>query len=203
MNTVIVGNRVVTPSKVACVGRNYVEHIEELNNEVPDDMVLFIKPNSAIADELFSFHLEAIHYEAELCFLVEGGEFVAVGVGLDLTKRGLQSKLKAKGLPWERAKSFDGSAVMSKFISIEAISDGLTFELSINDEPTQRGSIALMMNKPREILNEIQTFMSLEDGDIVMTGTPKGVGMVNAGDEFKVKLSDNGLTLTQASWRAL
>ncbi|ABV36476.1 fumarylacetoacetate (FAA) hydrolase [Shewanella sediminis HAW-EB3] len=203
MNTVVVGNRVVTPSKVVCVGRNYVEHIEELNNEVPDDMVLFIKPNSAIADELLSFHLEAIHYEAELCFLVEGGEFVAVGLGLDLTKRGLQSKLKAKGLPWERAKSFDGSAVISEFINIQNISDGLTFELFINDKPTQSGSIELMMNKPLQILDEIQTFMSMEDGDIVMTGTPKGVGEVNAGDEFKVTLSDNGSILTQASWRAL
>ena len=203
MNTVVVGNRVVTPSKVVCVGRNYVEHIEELNNEVPEDMVLFIKPNSAIADELISFHNEAIHYEAELCFLVEGGEFVAAGVGLDLTKRGLQSKLKAKGLPWERAKAFDNSVVMSKFIPIQAISDGLTFELSINDEPTQGGSITLMMNKPLEILNEIQTFMSLEDGDIVMTGTPKGVGKVDAGDEFRVTLSDNGSRLIKASWRAL
>jgi len=203
MNTVVVGNRIVTPSKVVCVGRNYVEHIEELNNEIPEDMVLFTKPNSAITDQLISFHQEAIHYEAELCFLVEGGEFVAVGVGLDLTKRGLQSKLKAKSLPWERAKAFDRSTVMSQFIPIEAISDGLTFELSINDEPIQRGSITLMMNKPREILKEIQTFMSLEDGDIVMTGTPKGVGKVNAGDEFKVKLSDGDSILTQASWRAL
>lgn len=202
MNTVVVGNRVVTPSKVVCVGRNYVEHIEELNNEIPDDMVLFIKPNSAIADELISFHNEAIHYEAELCFLVEGGEFVAAGVGLDLTKRGLQSKLKAKSLPWERAKSFDGSAVMSQFVPIQAISDGLTFELSINDEPTQSGSIRLMMNKPLQILDEIQTFMSLEDGDIVMTGTPKGVGVINAGDLFHLKLFDKNILLTSAQWHA-
>jgi len=203
MNTVVVGNRVVVPSKVVCVGRNYVAHIKELNNEAPDDMVLFIKPNSAIADELKSFHHEAIHYEAELCFLVEDGAFVAVGLGLDLTKRGLQSELKAKGLPWERAKAFDGSAVMSKFIPIDAISDEFTFELLINDEPTQWGNIELMINKPLQILNEIKTFMSLEDGDIVMTGTPKAVGKVNAGDEFKVRLSDNGSTLLQASWRAL
>ncbi|RTR28199.1 fumarylacetoacetate hydrolase family protein [Shewanella atlantica] len=203
MNTVAVGNRVVKPSKVVCVGRNYVEHIEELNNEIPDDMVLFVKPNSAIAHELKSFHHEAIHYEAELCFVVEGGTFVAVGVGLDLTKRGLQSKLKGKGLPWERAKSFDGSALMSEFIPIQGISDKLSFELFINDAPIQSGNIGLMMNKPLQILSEIQTFMSMEDGDIVMTGTPKGVGIVNAGDEFKVTLSDNGSSLIKACWRAL
>ena len=121
MNTVVVGNRVVVPSKVVCVGRNYVAHIKELNNEIPEDMVLFIKPNSAISDVLKSFHHEAIHYEAELCFLFEGGVFIAVGLGLDLTKRSLQSELKAKGLPWERAKAFDGSAVMSQFIPINAI----------------------------------------------------------------------------------
>ncbi|MPY24794.1 fumarylacetoacetate hydrolase family protein [Shewanella psychropiezotolerans] len=208
MNTVVVNNRVtvdkrvVRPSKVVCVGRNYVEHIKELNNEVPDEMVLFVKPNSAISTELVSFHQEAIHYEAELCFVVENGQFSAVGLGLDLTKRGLQSRLKAKGLPWERAKAFDGSVVFSEFVAIESVSESLTFELMINDVRIQVGTIALMLNKPEQILAEIQSFMSLIDGDIVMTGTPKGVGVVNRDDKFNAKLYDKELLLTQACWTA-
>ncbi|BAJ01772.1 fumarylacetoacetate hydrolase family protein [Shewanella violacea] len=202
MKTVVVDNRVLRPSKIVCVGRNYVEHIKELNNEVPDEMVLFLKPNSAISTELVSFHQEAIHFEAELCFVVENGHFSAVGLGLDLTKRGLQSRLKAKGLPWERAKAFDGSVVFSEFVAIENISETLTFELMINNELVQVGNIGLMMNKPEQILTEIQSFMSLSDGDIVMTGTPKGVGVVNKGDQFRAKLYDKDLLLTQVNWTA-
>lgn len=184
-----------------CVGRNYVDHIKELNNEIPDEMVLFLKPNSAISTELMSFHQEAIHYEAELCFVVENGQFSAVGLGLDLTKRGLQSRLKAKGLPWERAKAFDGSVVFSEFVAIENISESLTFELMINDELVQIGNIALMLNKPEQVLAEIQSFMSLSDGDIVMTGTPKGVGVVNRDDKFSARLYDKEL-ITQVHWTA-
>ncbi|AQS35723.1 fumarylacetoacetate (FAA) hydrolase family protein [Shewanella psychrophila] len=202
MNTVVVDKRVVKPSKVVCVGRNYVEHIMELNNEVPDEMVLFVKPNSAISAELASFHQEAIHYEAELCFVVEHGQFSAVGLGLDLTKRSLQSRLKVKGLPWERAKAFDGSVVFSEFVAIENVSESLTFELMINDELIQVGNMALMMNKPEQILTEIQSFMSLIDGDIVMTGTPKGVGVVNREGKFCAKLFDKDSLLTQVNWTA-
>ncbi|WP_076415305.1 fumarylacetoacetate hydrolase family protein [Shewanella sp. UCD-KL12] len=203
MKTVVVDKRVYTPSKIVCVGRNYVEHIKELNNETPDEMVLFVKPNSAISTALNSFHHEALHYEAELCFMVENNQFFSVGVGLDLTKRGLQSKLKAKGLPWERAKAFDGSAVLSDFVAIDGVSETLTFELWINDVRAQYGNIALMMNKPDEIIQEISNFMSIEDGDIVMTGTPKGVGVINRGDLFSVKLFDNESLLTQAQWQAI
>ncbi|NRB22503.1 fumarylacetoacetate hydrolase family protein [Shewanella sp.] len=201
MQTVVVNNRVLRPSKIVCVGRNYVDHIKELDNEIPDEMVLFLKPNSAISTELMSFHQEAIHYEAELCFVVENGQFSAVGLGLDLTKRGLQSRLKAKGLPWERAKAFDGSVVFSEFVAIENISESLTFELMINDELVQVGNIALMLNKPEQVLAEIQSFMSLSDGDIVMTGTPKGVGVVNRDDKFSARLYDKEL-LTQVHWTA-
>ena len=94
MNTVIVGKKLVTPSKIICIGRNYVDHIAELGNEIPDEMVVFFKPNSAISTQLQSFHQESLHYEAELCFLYQKGKFSAVAVGLDLTKRILQSKLK-------------------------------------------------------------------------------------------------------------
>lgn len=207
MNTVAVDHRLIKPSKIVCVGRNYVEHITELNNDIPDQMVLFIKPNSAISTKLNSVHLEPLHYEAELCFMVENGQFSAVGLGLDLTKRGLQTQLKAKGLPWERAKAFDGSVVFSKFITLDStngqVSDTLTFELLINDVVIQFGNISLMINKPADILQEITDFMSLVDGDIVMTGTPKGVGVVNGGDMFRAKLFDKDRLLTEIEWLAL
>ncbi|MGL5358272.1 MAG: fumarylacetoacetate hydrolase family protein, partial [Shewanella sp.] len=110
----------IYPTKIVCIGRNYVDHIHELGNEIPEDMVVFVKPNSAITTQLHSQHQgEALHYEAELCFLFQGGRFSHVAVGLDLTKRALQNQLKAKGLPWERAKAFDGAALLSPFIAIE------------------------------------------------------------------------------------
>jgi len=202
LQKIIVGNRYVAPSKIICVGRNYVKHIEELGNEIPDDMVVFLKPNSAISDELHSFHQEQLHYEGELCFLFENGSFSAVGFGLDITKRELQSKLKSKGLPWERAKAFDGSAIFSQFVEISNVSKNLTFELDINGKNIQSGSINLMINKPEEILAELLTFMSLCNGDIVMTGTPMGVGPVNPGQIFAGKVKDNDEVITSAEWLA-
>ena len=119
MNTVMVDKQSVIPSKVVCVGRNYVEHIKELNNEMPTSMVIFMKPNTAVSSELITGKQMPLHYEGEICFLIKQGKISAVGFGLDLTHRELQSELKAKGLPWERAKAFDGAAVMSSFVSIE------------------------------------------------------------------------------------
>lgn len=202
MQKIIVGKRYVAPSKIICVGRNYVKHIEELGNDIPDDMVVFLKPNSAISEELHSFHQEQLHYEGELCFLFENGKFSAVGFGLDITKRELQSKLKSKGLPWERAKAFDGSAIFSQFVEIPNLSKKLTFELDINGKNIQSGSISLMIYKPEEILVELLTFMSLCNGDIVMTGTPMGVGPVNPGQIFAGKVKDNDEVITSAEWLA-
>jgi 2-keto-4-pentenoate hydratase/2-oxohepta-3-ene-1,7-dioic acid hydratase in catechol pathway len=176
----------ITPSKVVCIGRNYVDHIKELANEMPDEMVVFIKPNSAISSTLLAMHNDdALHYEAELSFLYQAGKFTAVALGLDLTKREVQGKLKVKGLPWERAKAFDKSAVFSDFVSIEQEDiKNLNLSLLINDDLKQQGGVNLMMAKPDDILKELQTFLSLEDGDIVMTGTPKGVGLIAPSDNF-------------------
>jgi 2-keto-4-pentenoate hydratase/2-oxohepta-3-ene-1,7-dioic acid hydratase in catechol pathway len=191
MNTITLvsadkSTQLLTPSKVICIGRNYVDHIKELANEIPDEMVVFLKPNSAINNVLTAKHNDdVLHYEAELSFLYQGGKFTAVGLGLDLTKREVQGKLKAKGLPWERAKAFDNSAIFSDFVSIEQEGiQRLNLSLMINDAPKQQGSVNLMMTKPADILRELQTFMSLEDGDIVMTGTPKGVGVIGKNDNF-------------------
>lgn len=191
MNTITLvsadkSTQLLTPSKVICIGRNYVDHIKELANEIPDEMVVFLKPNSAINKVLTAKHNDdVLHYEAELSFLYQGGKFTAVGLGLDLTKREVQGKLKAKGLPWERAKAFDNSAIFSDFVSIEQEDiQRLNLSLMINNAPKQQGGVNLMMTKPADILRELQTFISLEDGDIVMTGTPKGVGIIGNNDSF-------------------
>lgn len=202
LNSINFANKTITPSKVVCIGRNYVDHIRELGNEIPDDMVVFFKPNSAITNELHSFHQEQLHFEGELCFLVEDGEFVAVAFGLDLTKRGLQSKLKAKGLPWERAKAFNGSAVLTDFIGLDTIDNSLSLELKIDGALQQAGGVELMMYKPDDILAELASFVDLVDGDVVMTGTPKGVGEIKAGSVFAAKVLAGDKTLLEQSWIA-
>ena len=202
MNVVIVDKKPIIPSKIICIGRNYVDHIAELDNEIPDEMVVFLKPNSAISTQLQSYHQEALHYEAELCFLYQQGKFTAVAVGLDLTKRTLQSKLKAKGLPWERAKAFNGAAVFSDFIVIDKIDNNLSLSLSIDDNIIQAGGVELMMVKPDEILAQLQEFIDLEDGDIVMTGTPKGVGKIVSGSKFIGKVICQEKTLVSSTWVA-
>jgi len=201
-NSIKIGDQRLTPTKIVCVGRNYAAHIEELKNEVPDEMVVFSKPNSAISDQLIAIHQEAINYEGELCFVVEGGRFAAVGFGLDLTKRALQDKLKSKGLPWERAKAFDGAALFSPFVRISEVDPALTLELEINGKTVQKADTSLMLYKPSTILEEINSFMTLNDGDIVMTGTPKGVGIIQPGDQYNGKITLRGKVITQAEWIA-
>ena len=117
-------------------------------------------------------------------------------------KRELQNKLKTKGLPWERAKAFDGSALFSKFVEIQSISQDLIVELGINGKIIQSGNINQMIYKPDAILTELQTFISLNDGDIVMTGTPKGVGIINKGSVFVGKVIVNNKVLTSTEWTA-
>ncbi|HCH70123.1 MAG TPA: 2-keto-4-pentenoate hydratase [Colwellia sp.] len=202
MNLVIVDKKPVIPSKIICIGRNYVDHIAELGNEFPDEMVVFLKPNSAISTQLQSFHQEALHYEAELCFLYQQGRFSAVAVGLDLTKRRLQAKLKAKGLPWERAKAFNGAAVFSDFVLIDKIENSLGLTLAIDGNIIQAGGVELMMVKPDAILTQLQDFIDLEDGDIVMTGTPKGVGEIVSDSQFIGQVIYQGKTLVSATWLA-
>lgn len=203
MSKVKLGDRLVQPTKIVCVGRNYLEHIQELNNAIPDQMVVFSKPATSISAKLHSFHQERLHYEGEICFLIENSELAAVGLGLDLTKRELQSKLKAKGLPWERAKAFDGSAVFSRFIPLDGISiDELEIELFINCVRVQKGSVRQMMYSPQMILEELQSYTTLCDGDIIMTGTPQGVGEVHPSDLFLARLKQGDDTLIEIEWVA-
>lgn len=203
MQKIIIGNREIIPSKIVCIARNYYEHIKELGNEIPNGMVFFSKPNSAISNELQSYHQEQLHYEGELCFLFEKNHFTAIGFGLDLTKRKLQSRLKERGLPWERAKAFDGAAVFSDFVKIPQNYENLVFDLKINGKSIQHGTMDLMIYKPERILAEILTFMTLNDGDIVMTGTPKGVGVINKSDVFEAVIKQNTKTLLEKKWIAV
>jgi 2-keto-4-pentenoate hydratase/2-oxohepta-3-ene-1,7-dioic acid hydratase in catechol pathway len=200
MNCVRFDNREVYPSKIVCVGRNYAAHARELENEVPDQAVLFIKPNSAISDDIVFSVDELTHYEAELTFLVVDGEFAGVGFGLDLTKRRVQDELKSRGLPWERAKAFDKSAVFSKFVGFDGDVARLRLELYINGELVQSGGCRSMLNKPEDLLKDIKSVFSLNDADLIMTGTPEGVGAINRGDRFTGKVFDEGTLLVQAAW---
>lgn len=196
-------NKKQKPSKVVCVGRNYAEHVKELNNAMPDQMVVFNKPNTSITTQLNSYHQEPLHYEGEICFSIKNGEIDAVGFGLDLTKRELQSALKAKQLPWERAKAFDGSAVLSKFVSLKGGNwQGLSLELLINGVRVQAGGVMNMMYTPDDILNELKSYTTLNNGDVVMTGTPSGVGIVHEGDIFTGRIKQYDQLLIETQWIA-
>lgn len=200
MKQIKIDGKLCCPSKVVCIGRNYVEHIKELNNEVPTQAVIFVKPNSAISDRIVSNDLEAVHYEAEISFVINAGKISAVGFGLDLTKRALQSTLKAQGLPWERAKAFDNSAVFSEFVSFSGAVQSLSLQLLINDKLTQHANYDLMIHKPAEIISEVSRFMSFEEGDVLMTGTPKGVGQLFENDHFTGRIFQGDTLLIEQHW---
>jgi 2-keto-4-pentenoate hydratase/2-oxohepta-3-ene-1,7-dioic acid hydratase in catechol pathway len=203
MKTLRLETEQIAPSKIVCIGRNYLEHIRELGNETPEEMVIFNKPNSAISTKLRAFIDEPLHYEGEICFMMRAGRLHAVGFGLDLTRRELQSKLKAKGLPWERAKAFDGAACFSDFVTLGDIPlQSLSLQLEINGELRQQGGYELMMNKPEQIVAGISDFMSLDDGDIIMTGTPQGVGQVQPGDRFVGRVLAGERELVSCEWQA-
>ncbi|WP_457565009.1 fumarylacetoacetate hydrolase family protein [Caminibacter sp.] len=183
--------------KIVCVGRNYVEHIKELNNEIPSEPVYFMKPESCITEEIELPGYSPMHYEGEICFLM--GEKVKVGFGFDFTLREIQSELKKKGLPWERAKAFKGAAVFSEFVEFSDINQ-LELEVYKNVELVQTGDVSLMMYKPEFLFKDIDEIFGLESGDIVMTGTPKGVGVVDRGDEFEGKIFEGDRLIVSKKW---
>ncbi|MEH6586975.1 MAG: fumarylacetoacetate hydrolase family protein [Halioglobus sp.] len=202
MNKVRLDGAEVAPSKIICIGRNYVAHIAELGNEVPQQMVVFAKPNSAIGTSLRAeLGGEPVHYEAEIALLIKDGQPAAAGFGLDLTKRALQSRLKDKGLPWERAKAFDGAALFSDFTHIDS-TEHLALQLAVDGDIRQSGGVELMMYSPDVILAELKQFITLIDGDIVMTGTPAGVGAVNKGEHFEGRILQREQVLTSVRWQA-
>ncbi|MBP2279311.1 2-keto-4-pentenoate hydratase/2-oxohepta-3-ene-1,7-dioic acid hydratase in catechol pathway [Psychrobacter sp. PL15] len=201
--------------KVVCVGRNYAAHAHELGNEVPTSPILFMKPASSVvfvgkdsvANSIVrpdsTIHGDT-HYEVELCIQlsadlnnanIEQAQQAIGGVtlGLDLTLRDLQSQLKEKGQPWERAKCFDGACVLAEWIDPQAFGDfrKVSFQLTINDQLKQDGDSALMLFPVYELLAEISRAFSLQAGDVIMTGTPSGVGILQAGDRLRLKLGEH------------
>lgn len=200
LNSIKFADLTLVPSKVVCIGRNYVEHIKELNNELPTEPVIFIKPNSAISNNITTNKTEEIHYEGEICFLIKNNQIAGIGFGLDLTKRQLQSSLKSKGLPWERAKAFDKSAIFSEFVQCDSQLSSYKMALFINNNLQQLANYDLMINKPEQLLAEIQSFLTLENGDIIMTGTPKGVGIIHSGDVFQAKIFKGDQEIINHSW---
>jgi 2-keto-4-pentenoate hydratase/2-oxohepta-3-ene-1,7-dioic acid hydratase in catechol pathway len=202
MKTIKFKNKTIIPSKIVCVGRNYVEHIKELNNEVPENMVLFNKPNSAISDK-FYFINEYTRFEGEICFLIQNKKIAGVGFGFDLTKKDIQEYLKQKGLPWERAKAFNNSAIFSEFVELNGDISTIEMKLYMNNTLQQHATYDLMIYKPHQILNEILNFMDLEDGDIIMSGTPKGVSFYNKYDKFKVEVYLENKIIINREWEVL
>ena len=185
--------------KIICVGRNYVEHIEELNNNKPDSPVLFLKPETSLIHNKQPFFIPSfsneIHHEIEIIVQINRlGKSIAtqyshkyydkIGLGIDFTARDLQLKLKNKGMPWEKSKAFDGSALVGCWVNKNEIEDldNIDFYLKKNEKIVQRGNTSNMLWKIDELVSEISNFFTLKIGDVIFTGTPAGVGKVNEND---------------------
>ena len=193
--------------KIICIGRNYAKHIEELANEKPTEPVVFLKPNSAILPKRMPFFIPVwsndIHYEVEILIKINRvGKFIdtkfahkyydEIGLGIDFTDRELQAKLKAKGFPWEKAKAFDGSAVVGQFHPKDQFNlDDLSFQLLKNEVVVQDGNTNAMLWKIDELISYVSQFFTLKKGDILFTGTPAGVGKVAPNDILIGKIEDN------------
>ncbi len=202
MKSVQFNSDVISPGKVICVGRNYLQHINELNNIPPEELLFFIKPNSALSETLLLPDNEPLHYECELALLMRQGQVKGVGLGLDLTKRELQAKLKLQGHPWERSKSFKRSIVFSKFVSLTKAISELKFELWIDGELKQQGTPSQMIWDTQQIIHEAEKVFGIDDGDIIMTGTPSGVGALQAHSKLKGLLMIGDERIVEVDWHA-
>ena len=189
--------------KIICIGRNYLDHAAELGNPVPSEPMFFLKPDSSVLHKRHAFYIpdwtDEVHYEVELVVKIHkrgkaiqtkyaSRYYTEVGLGIDFTARDVQSKLKAAGHPWEKAKSFDGSAVVSEeFISLDRLDksiQNLHFDLSLNGTKVQIGSTSDMIFKVDDLISYISQFMTLKTGDLIFTGTPSGVGPIKSGDKI-------------------
>jgi acylpyruvate hydrolase len=197
--------------RIFAIGRNYAEHIKELNNERPDEPVIFTKPDTAILKNNAPFYYpdfsKDIHHEVELVLRIckEGKNideqfaykyFDSIGIGIDFTARDLQSKAKEKGLPWDIAKGFNGSAPISdKFIPVANFSDlsNVNFKLEIDGQLKQQGNTSLMLFSFSYIISYLSRFFTLKTGDLIFTGTPKGVGPVAIGNTLSAYIENEKL----------
>ena len=195
-------NKNIKHMKIICIGRNYVEHAKELNNPLPERPVFFLKPDTAILIRNRPFFYpefsKDIHYETELVVKIKrNGKHIhekfapkyydSIALGIDFTARDLQKDCKAKGLPWEIAKGFDNSAPLSSFISLNDLEDkeNIRFHLELNGETIQIGESKDMIFSVDKVITYVSQFMTLKMGDLIFTGTPKGVGPVKIGDNLK------------------
>ena len=197
--------------KILCVGRNYSEHAKELGNAVPENPVIFSKPDTALIKNNEPFYhpdfSQDIHHEVELVIKISKmgkkiqpkfarNYFTEIGLGIDFTARDVQSKLKEKGLPWELAKAFDGSAPIGEFINIEGKDlTNINFSLTKNGEMVQQGNTAQMIFPFEEIVSFVSQYFTLKVGDLIYTGTPAGVSKINIGDKLEGFI-ENQLMLT-------
>jgi len=195
--------------KIICIGRNYVDHAKELNNPVPAEPVFFMKPDTALLKDNEPFYLPEfsndIHHEIELVVKIsKAGKHIQqefaknyyeqVTVGIDFTARDVQQQCKEKGLPWEKAKAFDGSAPVGKFIEVDTTQiNGLAFNLEINGETKQQGNTSNMLFSVDAIIAYVSKFVTLKTGDLIFTGTPAGVGPVKIGDKLRAYLGNQKL----------
>lgn len=197
--------------KIICIGRNYLAHAQELNNEIPEEPVFFMKPDSSLLRNNDPFYIpnwtKEVHHEIELIIKINRlGKniekrfahryFDEIGLGIDFTARDVQNKLKEKGLPWEKAKAFDQAAVLSNtFIDKTVFPDqeSISFGLKINDKAVQEGNSKLMIFSFDEIISHVSKYVTLKMGDLIYTGTPAGVGHVAIGDHLEGYLEDKKL----------
>jgi len=193
--------------KLICIGRNYTNHIKELENEKPTDPVVFLKPDTAILLKKQPFFIpdfsEDVHHEVEVLVKINKvGKHIdkkfahkyysEIGLGIDFTARDLQAKLKEKGLPWEKAKAFDGAAVIGNWMPKEDVKDvnNMSFTLQKNEEVVQTGNTSQMLWKIDELIEYMSKYFTLKIGDIIFTGTPAGVGKVVANDKLVGYIED-------------
>ena len=206
MSNVSLENRAVRVNNIFCIGRNYVDHIAELKNETPTEPVVFMKPNNSIIDSgkplVLPAYSQSVHYECELVLLigkdadgVNAADPLAIiagyGIGLDLTARDVQSRLKEKGLPWTKAKGFRGAAALSDFVAAEKLAhpQDCEFTFKINGELRQHGRTSHMIYPLAAILKELAETYGLREGDVVFTGTPAGVGELHSSDKLELDLA--------------
>ena len=195
--------------KILCIGRNYVDHIKELGNEMPDRPIIFMKPASSVIGEgeqiVIPPYSSDCHHEAELALLIgiggkditperAMGHVVGYGVAIDLTLRDVQAEQKKKGLPWEIAKGFDTACPLSSFVPAASVTDpqDLRITLSVNGAPRQDGSTALMIHRMPELISYLSSIFTLEPGDLILTGTPAGVGPIKSGDLVVAEIAQVG-----------
>lgn len=189
--------------KIICIGRNYADHAKELNNAVPEKPLWFLKPDTALLKDNAPFYMpdftRDLHYECEVVLRVcKAGRHIGEAfadayydqftLGIDFTARDIQDEKKKKGLPWEEAKAFDGSAVTGKWLPVSEVSFPFTFSLEKNGQPVQQGHTGDMLFSPAKIIAYVSQFVTLKTGDLIYTGTPAGVGPVAIGDRLTGKL---------------